>query len=729
MEFSMHSPIPLGSDAEILARRTLDALHAGDAASAVEISQYFSAFFPHMDESLVLHALALSQANSSDTNALQAWDAVLRRNPLQPDCLAQALRLAWRCNSSKYNERWIALLRNTFLTAPPILLLQELDAHGQSMLGSIGIHNGMLRGWTWQSLKGNDGLPNFCVETGSVVAPEINIGPIQRLKTADRVLNIFSLELPKVRGSYTVRVTNAPGRDVHGSPAVVSCPALSLYKKAPRSNAVAVIIPVYADRRATLACIGSVLASRKANHTPFQIVVVWDHGPDTTVLDALQHLEAREKITLHIPPHNMGFLGAVNFALERHSGQSVVLLNADTLVCNDWLDRLHRIGARPGVGTVTPFGTHAELLSFPAPQVKVPVTRLAQVRRLDTACRKANADVASPSIPVGVGFCLYIPRTTLDAVGGLDGHDLFRGYGEEVEFCLRVRKHGLRNVAACNVFVGHVGERSFGAGKVALAAQNNVALFAQYPAYKTEYDNFIAVDPMRKLRERAATLAIKPLSGTLHVASVLDGASPDFLYLDDQDADFALLLLQPCGARTRAMLRVRQNMPLPDLHFVLPRDFSSLTHVLTRLSPTGIVSHNAAPLFDLILDRAGFRASPAESTKVSLSSITLGATPGKWITPAPRTLADWQRLCNVARQAHKHVFKVIQLDAFWKQAPRPRNIWPAPVLGNLSLAADGLLLFGDAEGTAAWQRWAEDQGLAVHDMPAPAFQTRETLCA
>ena len=87
---------------------------------------------------------------------------------------------------------------------------------------------------------------------------------------------------------------------------------------------------------------------------------------------------------------------------------------------------------------------------------------LAETARLAGAARRVNGGEAI-DIPVGVGFCMYIRRACLDAVG-LFRADLFaQGYGEENDFCLRARHLGWRHVAATGVFVAHIGGQSFGA--------------------------------------------------------------------------------------------------------------------------------------------------------------------------------------------------------------------------------------------------------------------------
>ena len=68
-------------------------------------------------------------------------------------------------------------------------------------------------------------------------------------------------------------------------------------------------------------------------------------------------------------------------------------------------------------------------------------------------------------IPTGVGFCMYITRSSLNAVGLFDADRFGRGYGEENDFCMRAAKSGYKHVLAHNTFVYHAGGVSFGEEK------------------------------------------------------------------------------------------------------------------------------------------------------------------------------------------------------------------------------------------------------------------------
>ncbi len=107
---------------------------------------------------------------------------------------------------------------------------------------------------------------------------------------------------------------------------------------------------------------------------------------------------------------------------------------------------------------------------------------LRETGRLAALARRANGG-AVVDIPVGVGFCMYIRRDCLDAVGLLRADVFAQGYGEENDFCLRARHLGWRHVAAPGVFVAHVGGQSFGAAASHLRARNSVLLERMHPGY------------------------------------------------------------------------------------------------------------------------------------------------------------------------------------------------------------------------------------------------------
>ena len=109
-----------------------------------------------------------------------------------------------------------------------------------------------------------------------------------------------------------------------------------------------VVVPVYRDREATIACFESLLEAATApvqakNETcqrSFRVLAVDDASPDPTLRSYLAHLAEEKRIDLLVNPVNLGFVGAINRALAEVSEGDVILLNADTVVPPGFVERL-----------------------------------------------------------------------------------------------------------------------------------------------------------------------------------------------------------------------------------------------------------------------------------------------------------------------------------------------------------------------------------------------------
>src|SRR5439155_2396270 len=196
-----------------------------------------------------------------------------------------------------------------------------------------------------------------------------------------------------------------------------------------------VIVPVYGQYAETLSCLHSVLTAPQT--TPHEVIVIDDAGPDRALASALDELAARRLITLIRNDRNLGFVASVNRGMALHRGRDVLLLNSDTVVHADWLDRLRRAAHADGaIGTVTPLSNNATICSYPHFVQDNNMLLDVDDPQLDREAARVNAGVAI-DIPTAVGFCVYIRRDCLDQVGPFDAERFGRGYGEENDFCLR----------------------------------------------------------------------------------------------------------------------------------------------------------------------------------------------------------------------------------------------------------------------------------------------------
>ena len=270
-----------------------------------------------------------------------------------------------------------------------------------------------------------------------------------------------------------------------------------------------VIIPVYRGIAETRRCLESVLGARV--RVPHEVVVIDDESPEPALSAWLRGLADEGRITLRAHAANAGFVASVNEGMRLHPDRDVVLLNSDTEVSGDWLDRIADCAARdPRAGTVTPFSNNATICSYPVFAQSNPLPPGTTAARLDAAFARANAG-RSVEIPTTVGFCMFIARRCLDEVGPFDEEAFGRGYGEEVDFCMRAARLGWRHLLAADAFVFHQGEVSFGGGAQEIRTRAQAIIDTRYPVFQLRVREFIAADPPRECRERAtAALATLP---------------------------------------------------------------------------------------------------------------------------------------------------------------------------------------------------------------------------
>jgi len=278
-----------------------------------------------------------------------------------------------------------------------------------------------------------------------------------------------------------------------------------------------VIVPVHKGLAATRRCLDSVLAALST--TPCETVVVDDATPEPEIARMLDELAAGSRITLLRNELNLGFVRSVNRGMALHADRDVVLLNSDTEVAGDWLDRIRRcVYAHDDIGTATPFSNNATICSYPFYGWTGGVPGTLGLAALDRMFGTTNAG-KSVDLPTGVGSCLYIRRACLAQVGSFDAERFGRGYGEENDFCLRALAAGWRSVLAGDVFVYHEGAVSFAAERVDRADSAHEALLTVHPDYMQRVRSFIAGDSMKPLRE--AIDAARLDHGRVEAASVL----------------------------------------------------------------------------------------------------------------------------------------------------------------------------------------------------------------
>ena len=319
---------------------------------------------------------------------------------------------------------------------------------------------------------------------------------------SDRLTKAASFSLPLADTADVLRVAvRAAAEEIASLPL--------LHRQAPSDTSameqggkndtdVTVILPVFGDLAATRACLDSLAGEFDGDGR--RLLIVDDASPDPDIRRLVDAFSAREHVALIRNPHNLGFVGAVNSALAAIAEGDVILLNSDTVVPRGFIDRL-QAAARSSVdiATVTPLSNNGEFTSFPVPNRSNPLPPREAIIERDSIAASVNAN-GVVDIPNGIGFCMYVTRAALAAVGPLSAN-YRQGYLEDVDFCLRAREKGFRNVCATGVYVGHAGSRSFGAQKRALVVRNLAVIEARFPDYRRECAAFMRTDPLKTARQ------------------------------------------------------------------------------------------------------------------------------------------------------------------------------------------------------------------------------------
>lgn len=260
-----------------------------------------------------------------------------------------------------------------------------------------------------------------------------------------------------------------------------------------------VVVPVYRNLQTTRTCVESVLAAPVS--TPFELVVVDDASPEEALADWLNQQARAGRFTLLRNDSNRGFVASVNRGMALHPDRDVVLLNSDTEVSNDWLDRIVRCAiSTPEIATVTPFSNNGTICSYPFDGWPGATPGTLRLEGLDAifADKLAGRMV---DIPTAVGFCMFIRRDCLNVLGTFNEQVFGRGYGEENDFSLRAANAGWRNVLCADTFVYHQGGVSFGSERADLLRHAAQALLALHPDYDERVVSFLANDPVNEFRE------------------------------------------------------------------------------------------------------------------------------------------------------------------------------------------------------------------------------------
>lgn len=499
---------------DALLQHALAAFHAGHFADALLAVEYLCRVHPTRSPPAILRAKLLAACRPE--LAPKAWYRAWCCDPEHP--LLQDLMLqAWLASGAAAS---VAELGPAFLPA-------RCRAGTQASLLALLAQAGVLRtGACWRH---GDFIDGMLFDQDPAAAP-------MQLQASDEHGRFdyairpdgarFRIACPRPQGAWSLCLaaagTTRPAL-LPGSPLVWEAAPAAAAAPSQGARPVALIIPVYRDRALVRACIASVLASLPHNRSRVELVVIDDASPEPALAAWLDEQAGAGRLTLLRNRANLGFIETVNRGLRLRPAHDALLLNADTLVHGDWIDRLGAaLYSAPDIASATPWSNNAEISSFPAigAGAQAPDAQaLSRIDELAAAARRAGL-CADEELPSCCGFAMLMRRSAIDSVGLLDGVGLVRGYGEEVDWCLRARSAGLRHLLATGVFVAHAGSVSFRFEKTLRVRQNRQTLAARYPDFYAEYRAFLRDDPLAQARSVLADALLRTGSAWLSAVTL-----------------------------------------------------------------------------------------------------------------------------------------------------------------------------------------------------------------
>jgi GT2 family glycosyltransferase len=223
-------------------------------------------------------------------------------------------------------------------------------------------------------------------------------------------------------------------------------------------------------------CLETVLAH---SGRPCELIVVDNGSTDGTTAYLERLAERNPGVRAITNEENRGFASACNQGAAIADADVLVLLNDDTVVCDDWLQPLLTHLAGPGVGMVGPCtnrtGNEAEIDA--EYRTWEELARFAEARSRDHAGEAF--EIATLTM-----FCVAMRRALYEQIGPLDER-FETGLLEDDDYSRRVRAAGYRLLCADDAFVHHFGETSF--GKLAASGEYARVLEANRARYEEKW--------------------------------------------------------------------------------------------------------------------------------------------------------------------------------------------------------------------------------------------------
>lgn len=290
-------------------------------------------------------------------------------------------------------------------------------------------------------------------------------------RKASRDLIILVFELLRQHGfngliksirNYNFYANQFSITDLNSRPSVHGKAIASLKPLQQHTSTVDIIVCVHNALDDVKRCLESVRANTSQ---PYSLIIV-DDGSKPDTAEYLAVFATTHAAHLIRNEQAKGYTFAANQGLRFSSSDYALLLNSDTIVTPEWLNRMLVCAeSDSAIGIVGPLSNTASWQSIPEIEEDGDWAENCLPEGLtisEMACQLAECSAQLyPRLAFLNGFCLMIKRGLIDQLGYFDEEAFGRGYGEENDYCLRARKAGWSLAVADDAYVYHAQSRSY----------------------------------------------------------------------------------------------------------------------------------------------------------------------------------------------------------------------------------------------------------------------------
>ncbi len=223
----------------------------------------------------------------------------------------------------------------------------------------------------------------------------------------------------------------------------------------PAREGVSVIVVTYNSAGTVSRLIASL---KKTISTKDEVIFVDNCSKDNTAAIIKKSIKNLNNFILIKNKKNTGFSAGCNTGIRNSRNKYVVLLNPDTVVAGNWIEKMLRAFKDEKVAAAGPLSNYVAGLQNVSLYLDEKELQNTSPRELNVLLEKKYTDDFIDT-KLLIGFCMMIKKSVLNKLGLLD-EKLFLG-NDDLELSWRFRENRYRIVVAKNTFVFHEGQRSF----------------------------------------------------------------------------------------------------------------------------------------------------------------------------------------------------------------------------------------------------------------------------